>query len=80
MKSTCNDGLVIPRSNPLIAGQIEGRSVSRARSWHTYVSSRKRINYPTALRIADSKANELSYSVFSIPMSFLIDRRGTVRL
>ena len=29
--------------------------------------------------IADSHANDLNYGVFSIPMSFLIDRRGVLR-
>jgi len=29
--------------------------------------------------IADSSVNNSNYGVFSIPMSFLIDRRGNVR-
>ena len=29
--------------------------------------------------VADSQINDLNYGVFSIPMSFLIDRRGKVR-
>jgi hypothetical protein len=29
--------------------------------------------------VADSSINELNYGVFSIPMSFLIDRHGNVR-
>ena len=32
-----------------------------------------------AFLVADSSANDLNYGVFSIPMSFLIDRRGNVR-
>jgi hypothetical protein len=29
--------------------------------------------------VADSSVNDFNYGVFSIPMSFLIDRRGNVR-
>jgi thiol-disulfide isomerase/thioredoxin len=38
---------------------------------------RNRLSYGFA--IADSHANDLNYGVFSIPMSFLIDRRGVLR-
>jgi hypothetical protein len=34
---------------------------------------------PYGFAIADSKINQVNYGVSSIPMSFLIDRRGNVR-
>jgi len=38
---------------------------------------KNRLPYPFV--VADSDKNNFSYGVFSIPMSFLIDRRGVVR-
>jgi thiol-disulfide isomerase/thioredoxin len=40
---------------------------------------KKRNRLPYGFVVADSDANNLNYGVFSIPMSFLIDRRGVVR-
>ena len=34
---------------------------------------------PYGFVVADSSVNDMNYGVFSIPMSFLIDRRGNVR-
>ena len=40
---------------------------------------KKRNRLPYGFLVADSDKNNFSYGVFSIPMSFLIDRRGVVR-
>jgi len=45
-----------------------------------YLQNFKRQNrLPYGFVVADSEANNFNYGVFSIPMSFLIDRRGMVR-
>ena len=60
-------------------GEINGRAASPAEELR-YLRSFKRQNHlPYGFVIADSSVNELNYGVFSIPMSFLIDRRGNVR-
>jgi len=40
---------------------------------------KKQNRLPYGFVVADNDANNLNYGVFSIPMSFLIDRRGVVR-
>jgi len=40
---------------------------------------KKQNRLPYGFVIADSSVNDMNYGVFSIPMSFLIDRRGNVR-
>jgi len=40
---------------------------------------KKQNRLPYGFVVADSEANNFNYGVFSIPMSFLIDRRGMVR-
>jgi thiol-disulfide isomerase/thioredoxin len=40
---------------------------------------KKQNRLPYGFIVADNDANNLNYGVFSIPMSFLIDRRGVVR-
>src|ERR1051325_8174146 len=40
---------------------------------------RKRNRLPYGFVVADSDANDFNYGVFSIPTSFLIDRKGVVR-
>ncbi|PYS68417.1 MAG: hypothetical protein DMF69_20305 [Acidobacteria bacterium] len=40
---------------------------------------KKRNRLPYGFLVADSDKNNFNYGVFSIPMSFLIDRRGVVR-
>jgi len=40
---------------------------------------KKRNRLPYGFLVADSNTNDFNYGVFSIPMSFLIDRRGMVR-
>ena len=40
---------------------------------------KKQNRLPYGFLVADSSANDFNYGVFSIPMSFLIDRRGMIR-
>jgi len=60
-------------------GEANGRKLTRGEEL-TYLRSFKKINrLPYGFAVADSQVNELNYGVFSIPMSFLIDRSGKVR-
>lgn len=61
------------------SGHAEGRKLSRAEEL-TYLKTFKKQNrLPYGIAVADSQINDMNYGVFSIPMSFLIDRRGNVR-
>jgi hypothetical protein len=40
---------------------------------------KKRNRLPYGFVVDDSNTNDFNYGVFSIPMSFLIDRRGVIR-
>ena len=60
-------------------GMAEGRKMTHAEEL-VYLREFKKVQkLPYGFVIADSKVNQLNYGVFSIPMSFLIDRRGNVR-
>jgi thiol-disulfide isomerase/thioredoxin len=60
-------------------GNIEGRKVTRAQEL-AYLRAFKKTNaLPYGFAVADSRVNDSNYGVYSIPMSFLIDRRGKVR-
>jgi thiol-disulfide isomerase/thioredoxin len=73
-----NDGLVILGVTNYY-GEIEGHSVTRAQELAYLRDFKKKNHLPYGFAIANSRANDTNYAVFSIPMSFLIDRRGTVR-
>ena len=60
-------------------GSAEGRKMTHAEELVYLRNFKKLQKLPYGFAIADSKVNELNYGVFSIPMSFLIDRRGNVR-
>lgn len=60
-------------------GNIEGRRATPAEELAYLRTFKKQNRLPYGFVVADSSANDLSYGVFSIPMSFLIDRRGNVR-
>jgi thiol-disulfide isomerase/thioredoxin len=60
-------------------GQADGRSVTPAEELAYLRDFKKRNHLPYGFVVADSGANDLNYGVFSIPMSFLIDRQGSVR-
>jgi thiol-disulfide isomerase/thioredoxin len=60
-------------------GDVDGHSVTPVQEI-AYLREFKRKNHlPYGVAVANSSANDLNYGVFSIPMSFLIDRRGNVR-
>ena len=60
-------------------GQANGRKLTHDEEL-TYLRTFKKTNrLPYGFVVADSQVNDLNYGVFSIPMSFLIDRSGKVR-
>ena len=60
-------------------GHAEGRELTHAEELVYLREFKKLQKLPYGFAIADSKVNEVNYGVTSIPMSFLIDRRGNVR-
>jgi thiol-disulfide isomerase/thioredoxin len=60
-------------------GEIEGHSANREQELAYVRDFKKKNRLPYGVAIANSRANDMSYGVGSIPMSFLIDRRGAVR-
>ena len=60
-------------------GNIEGRRASPPEELAYLRVFKKQNHLPYGFVVADSSINDLNYGVFSIPMSFLIDRRGNVR-
>jgi thiol-disulfide isomerase/thioredoxin len=73
-----NDGLVILGVTNYF-GEIEGHQVTRAQELAYLREFKKKNHLPYGFAIAESHANDMNFGVFSIPMSFLIDRRGAVR-
>jgi len=61
------------------SGDIEGVRATQGEELAYLKTFKKQNHLPYGFVIADSSANELNYGVFSIPMSFLIDRKGNVR-
>ena len=61
------------------AGHAEGRKLSRVEELAYLRTFKKQNRLPYGIVVGDSLINDLNYGVFSIPMSFLIDRRGHVR-
>lgn len=60
-------------------GQIEGRNVSRPEELDYLRKFKEQNNLPYGFAVSSTRTNETNYAVLSIPMSFLIDRRGRVR-
>jgi len=60
-------------------GQVNGKRLSKEEELDYLSEFKKRNRLPYGFVVADSSANDANYGVFSIPMSFLIDRRGNVR-
>jgi thiol-disulfide isomerase/thioredoxin len=60
-------------------GHAEGRKLNRAEELAYLRTFKKQNRLPYGFAVADSSVNDMNYGVFSIPMSFLIDRRGNVR-
>jgi thiol-disulfide isomerase/thioredoxin len=60
-------------------GSAEGRKLTPREELAYLRTFKKQNRLPYGFVVADSSVNDLNYGVFSIPMSFLIDRRGNVR-
>jgi thiol-disulfide isomerase/thioredoxin len=60
-------------------GAAEGRMLTQSEEIVYLRSFKKKNHLPYGVAVSDSSANELNYGVFSIPMSFLIDRQGKLR-
>ncbi|HEV7683753.1 MAG TPA: redoxin domain-containing protein [Pyrinomonadaceae bacterium] len=60
-------------------GNIEGRRATPGEEIAYLRTFKQQQHLPYGFVVADSSANDRNYGVFSIPMSFLIDRRGNVR-
>lgn len=60
-------------------GNINGKSATPVEEIAYLRTFKKQQHLPYGFVVADSAANDRNYGVFSIPMSFLIDRRGNVR-
>jgi thiol-disulfide isomerase/thioredoxin len=61
------------------SGDIEGRRATPGEELAYLRTFKKTNRLPYGFAIADSAINNINYGVFSIPMSFLIDRKGNVR-
>lgn len=73
-----NKGLVILGLTNY-SGNINGRRATPGEELAYLHTFKKQNRLPYGFVIADSAVNDFNYGVFSIPMSFLIDRRGNVR-
>ena len=60
-------------------GHAEQRPVTRAEELSYLRDFKKRNRLPYGFVVGDSSVNDLNYGVFSIPTSFLLDRKGMVR-
>jgi thiol-disulfide isomerase/thioredoxin len=60
-------------------GHVEGKSLSPAEELEYLREFKKKNRLPYGFVVSDSSDNDINYGVFSIPMSFLIDRQGKVR-
>lgn len=60
-------------------GNVDGQRVTPGEELAYLRTFKKKNRLPYGFAVADSAVNDLNYGVFSIPMSFLIDRRGNVR-
>jgi len=61
------------------SGDIDGRRATPGEELAYLKTFKKQNHLPYGFVVADSAVNDFNYGVFSIPMSFLIDRRGNVR-
>lgn len=60
-------------------GEVEGRRVNTQEELAYLREFKKKNHLPYGFVVASDSVNDLNFGVFSIPMSFLIDRRGQVR-
>jgi thiol-disulfide isomerase/thioredoxin len=61
-------------------GHAEGKQLTQPQEVAYLRDFKKRFHIPYGFAVADSSENDRNYAVSSIPTSFLIDRRGVVRL
>lgn len=61
------------------SGDIEGKKATKAEELAYLRTFKKKNRLPYGFAIAETSVNDRNYGVFSIPMSFLLDRRGNVR-
>jgi thiol-disulfide isomerase/thioredoxin len=61
-------------------GHAEGKQLTQPQEVAYLRDFKKRFHLPYGFAVADSSENDHNYAVSSIPTSFLIDRRGVVRL
>ena len=60
-------------------GHAEGRPVTRPEELTYLRDFKKRNRLPYGFMVGDSTVNDLNYGVYSIPTTFLLDRRGNIR-
>jgi len=60
-------------------GEADGHKATRGEELIYLRSFKKKNRLPYGFAVADSAVNDLNYGVFTIPMSFLIDRQGRMR-
>lgn len=60
-------------------GHADGRRLNEEQELAYLRDFRKRNSLPYGIAVTDSDIDEYNYGVFSIPTSFLIDRKGVVR-
>lgn len=73
-----NKGLVILGMTNYF-GEADGHKATRGEELIYLRSFKKQNRLPYGFAVADSAVNDLNYGVFTIPMSFLIDRQGRMR-
>jgi thiol-disulfide isomerase/thioredoxin len=61
-------------------GEAEGREMTPAEELDYLRRFKKRFRLPYGFAVADGNDNDLNYGIASIPTTFLLDRRGRVRL
>jgi thiol-disulfide isomerase/thioredoxin len=61
------------------SGNIDGVSATPGEELAYLRTFKKQNRLPYGFVVSDSTVNDMNYGVFSIPMSFLIDRKGNVR-
>lgn len=61
------------------SGDIDGRRATPGEELAYLRTFKKQNHLPYGFVVANSSVNNMNYGVYSIPMSFLLDRRGNIR-